>query len=146
MPENDRAMIAGYLINKFRGDASLFDKGLKQITGFTRWPSFGVLPWVEAAKKLPAEDSVALDQAVSGTQGTVKIIVPVMGKIANFDDLDPLKAEPDIDLIFLKKQDEWPEDAASCCLARFEVYYFGYEGISRKRLGKTFGRSCGKRR
>ncbi len=62
LPPEDRDMIVGYLINKFRGDISLFDDGLKSITDFTNWKSFGILPWIDAIKKLPAEDSVALDK------------------------------------------------------------------------------------
>ncbi len=116
LPDKDRDLIRGYLINKFRGDVSLFDEGLTAITGFTGWPSFGVLPHLEAVGRLPAEDSVALDRlmgsARTGKGGAVKIAVPVMGKIANFDDLDPLRQEEDVDLIFVKKGDCLPEDAA----------------------------------
>ena len=111
LPEADRAMVAGYLINKFRGDISLFDEGLKQITQFTDWPSFGVLPWVEAAKKLPAEDSVALEKISGRSRSGLKVAVPVMGKIANFDDLDPLSAEPEVDLVFVRKGEQLPKDA-----------------------------------
>ncbi len=52
----DRDMISGYLINKFRGDISLFDDGLKSITQFTGWPSFGVVPRLKDAARLPAEE------------------------------------------------------------------------------------------
>ncbi len=112
LPEEDRAMIAGYLINKFRGDASLFDEGLKQITQFTGWPSFGVLPWVDCVKRLPAEDSVALDNQHVSTSGGFKIVVPAMGRIANFDDLDPLRSEPGVDLHFIRRGDPFPGDAS----------------------------------
>jgi len=113
LPEDDRAMIAGYLINKFRGDVSLFDDGLEAIKQFTQWPGFGVLPWVDAVRKLPAEDSVALDHiSVGSSNGKIKIAVPVLGKIANFDDLDPLKNEPDVDLVFVRAGEKLPGDAA----------------------------------
>ncbi len=113
LPEEDREMIAGYIINKFRGDVSLFDNGLKAITEFSNWPSFGVLPWLDAVARLPAEDSVALDGLMRKAKtGGAKIVVPVLGKIANFDDLDPLKNEPGIDLIFLRKGERMPADAA----------------------------------
>ena len=105
LPDEDRAMIAGFLINKFRGDVSLFDDGLKAITEFTGWPGFGVLPWLDAVRRLPAEDSVALDHlTVDSESKGVRIAVPVLGKIANFDDLDPLKNEPDVDLCFRAKR------------------------------------------
>ena len=111
LPEEDRTMIAGYLINKFRGDVSLFDEGLQHIKDFTGWQSFGVLPWVDAVKRLPAEDSVALDKLGRSASGNFKIVVPTMGKIANFDDLDPLSAEPGINLVFLRKGEAFPDDA-----------------------------------
>ena len=111
LPSEDRDMIVGYLINKFRGDISLFDDGLKSITDFTNWKSFGILPWVDAIKRLPAEDSVALDK-LSKTPGEgFKIVVPAMGKIANFDDLDPLRAEEGVALQFIRKGDAFPSDA-----------------------------------
>jgi adenosylcobyric acid synthase len=113
LPDEDRKMTAGYLINKFRGDVSLFDDGLKAITDFTKWPSFGVLPWLDAVRRLPAEDSVALDHlTVDRSDKAIKVVVPVLGKIANFDDLDPLKNEPDIDLVFARKGSPLPNDAA----------------------------------
>jgi len=112
LPEQDRNRIKGYIINKFRGDISLFDDGLQQISDFTGWPSFGVLPWLDEVRNLPAEDSVALDKITTFTNAGLKIAVPVMGKIANFDDLDPLKAEPGVDLVFVKKGDALPQDAA----------------------------------
>ncbi len=117
LPEEDRKQIRGYIINKFRGDVSLFDEGLKLIGKHTGWPCFGVVPWLDAVSRLPAEDSVALEKmfgsaAVALEAGRVRIAVPVMGHIANFDDLDPLKAEPGIDLDMVRKGEALPEDAA----------------------------------
>ena len=60
LPPLDRDMIKGFLINKFRGDVSLFDNGLEQITQYTRWRSLGVIPHLSSVARLPAEDSVAL--------------------------------------------------------------------------------------
>ena len=57
----DRAMIAGFLINKFRGDPSLFDEGRREITRLTGWPDLGMANWMAAARRLPAEDAVVLD-------------------------------------------------------------------------------------
>ncbi|MEM7216457.1 MAG: cobyric acid synthase [Pseudomonadota bacterium] len=109
LPDDDRNLVAGYLINKFRGDMSLFDEGLKLITQFSGWPSFGILPWVDAVKRLPAEDSVALDKLEGGLPDGFRIVVPAMGKIANFDDFDPLKAEPGVALQFIRKGDAFPD-------------------------------------
>ncbi|MEL7228778.1 MAG: cobyric acid synthase [Pseudomonadota bacterium] len=112
LPDEDRAMIRGYLINKFRGDVSLFDEGLEQITRFTGWPSYGVVPWLPETAKLPAEDSVALEAAFAAQDGDgALVIVPVLSRIANFDDLDPLKMEPGLRVRFLRPGDEWPEGA-----------------------------------
>ena len=110
LPEEDRAMIAGYLINKFRGDVSLFDEGLEHITQFTGWPSFGVLPWVDAVKRLPAEDSVALDRMNGPLPEGFRVVVPALGKIANFDDLDPLASESGVSVQFIRKGDAFPDE------------------------------------
>ncbi|OCW57604.1 cobyric acid synthase [Hoeflea olei] len=111
LPEADRAMIAGYLINKFRGDVSLFDDGVSAIKRFTGWPCLGVVPWLKAAARLPAEDSVALERLVRGEARALKIAVPVLSRIANFDDFDPLKAEPEVDLVFVRPGEPLPADA-----------------------------------
>ena len=118
LPEADRAIIAGYIINKFRGEISLFDDGLKIISQRTGWPCFGVVPWLQEVGRLPAEDSVAMDRiiqvqdaSVEGT-GTVKIAVPVLGHIANFDDFDPLSAEPGVELVMVRQGQPLPDDAS----------------------------------
>ena len=90
----DAAMIRGFAINKFRGDPSLFDDGYRLIAEKTGWRGFGVVPWFDAAHRLPAED--ALDIGGSGTGGPFKVACLVLSRIANFDDLDPLKLEPGI--------------------------------------------------
>jgi cobyric acid synthase CobQ len=108
----DRAMVRGFLINKFRGDVSLFDEGLAAITRFTGWRSFGVVPWLKAAARLPAEDSVALERLARGASGRLKVAVPVFGRIANFDDLDPLGAEAAVELVFVRRGERIPADAA----------------------------------
>lgn len=107
----DRDMISGYLINKFRGDISLFDDGLKSITQFTGWPSFGVVPWLKDASRLPAEDSVVLERLVKGDGRALKIAVPVLDRIANFDDFDPLIAEPQVEVVMIKSGERIPVDA-----------------------------------
>ena len=111
LPEEDRATIVGYIINKFRGDVSLFDDGLSAITRFTGWPSFGVVPWLKAAGRLPPEDSVVLERLARSGGGALKVAVPVLPRIANFDDLDPLAAEPEVDLVFVRPGERLPADA-----------------------------------
>lgn len=111
LSDKDRDMIVGYLINKFRGDLSLFDDGLTAIEGFTGWTSFGVIPWLKAAIKLPAEDSVILDRMSGGNSAKFTIAIPRLPRMANFDDFDPLIAEPNIDVQFINSGETIPNDA-----------------------------------
>lgn len=111
LEDGDRAMIAGYIINKFRGDVSLFDDGVRAIEGFTGWPCFGIVPWLRGAARLPAEDSAVLERLARDGTGALKIAVPVLPRIANFDDLDPLRTEPDVELVFVRSGERIPADA-----------------------------------
>lgn len=111
LPQEDRGMIAGYIINKFRGDVSLFDEGLKSITDFTGWRSFGVVPWLKDAARLPAEDSVVLERLTRSAGPALKIAVLVLDRIANFDDLDPLGSEPAVELNWVHRGERIPADA-----------------------------------
>jgi len=108
----DQAMIKGFLINKFRGDVTLFDEGLRKIENRTGWQNFGVLPWVHAVADLPAEDGVVLEQDQSTAKGHIKIVVPMLSRIANFDDVDPLAQEESVDLQFIPTGQPLPGDAA----------------------------------
>ncbi len=107
----ERSRVRGYLINKFRGDASLFDEGLAIVGRHTGWPAFGVVPWFERASRLPAEDAVALDRRSCGREArAIRVAVPRLPLIANFDDLDPLAAEPDVTVRFLGPSEAVPGD------------------------------------
>src|SRR5215472_8190526 len=107
---DDAAMIEGFIINKFRGDPSLFDDGYKAIADRTGWRGFGVLPWFDRARELPAEDALGLAEARK--PGRRKIACLALSRIANFDDLDPLKLEPDVDLVMVRPGEAIPGDAA----------------------------------
>ncbi len=97
---DDAAMVAGFIINKFRGDPSLFIEGKEAIVKATGWPALGFVPYFTDARHLPAEDALALDHAKERRPGAkLKIAVPILPQIANFDDLDPLEAEPAVDLV-----------------------------------------------
>jgi adenosylcobyric acid synthase len=110
---NERALLAGYIVNKFRGDVRLFDGGITALGARTGLRCFGVVPHFAAATALPAEDSLALAPTlthpalgagrseVGEGRGPVRIAVPLLPRIANFDDLDPLRAEPGVELVFL---------------------------------------------
>ncbi len=106
----DRDRIQGFLINKFRGDPSLFDAGRREITERTGWRDLGMAPWLAAARALPAEDAVVLERPAGPGGGRVKIVVPILPRIANFDDLDPLRRERAVDLRFLPPGEAVPGD------------------------------------
>ncbi len=99
LPPEDRALLKGYVVNKLRGDATLFDPApaiIKQNTGLD---CLGIVPWFAEAHRLPAEDVLALENerpASADTTGKIRIAVPRLPRIANFDDLDPLRSEPDV--------------------------------------------------
>lgn len=101
LPPSDLALVKGYLINRFRGDVSLFDEGLVAISSRTGWPSLGVVPWFSDAGKLPAEDSADIGSRTKGSGAGVKIVALGLPRIANFDDLDPLSLEPGVSLELL---------------------------------------------
>ena len=96
---SDRQHVRGFLINKFRGDVGLFDDGLATVTEHTGWPSFGVVTWSRDLSLLPAEDAV--DISGSRSRDGMRIAVPMLSRIANFDDIDPLAAEPGVDLVMV---------------------------------------------
>jgi adenosylcobyric acid synthase len=106
----DAAMIAGFIVNRFRGDPSLFDDGMTMIAAQTGWKSLGLVPFFEAAYKLPPEDALGLPTGSSGRG--VKIAVLAYPRIANFDDFDPLKLEPGVDLMFVRPGEPIPGDCA----------------------------------
>lgn len=97
----DAAQIRGFLINKFRGDPALFQDGYEAAEAFTGWRGFGIVPWLPAVRRLPDEDAVVLETPKAGTTGRRLVACPVLPRIANFDDLDPLKHEPDIELVMV---------------------------------------------
>ncbi|MGR3493440.1 MAG: cobyric acid synthase [Shimia sp.] len=109
LPEEDRAHIRAFGINKFRGDPTLFDAGITEIANRTGWAPLGILPWFADAWKLPAEDVMDL-RARPG--GALKIAVPRLPRIANFDDLDPLTAEPGVTVEIVEQGRPLPADAA----------------------------------
>jgi adenosylcobyric acid synthase len=94
---DDAAMIRGFLVNRFRGDVSLFDDGVRTIAERTGWTPLGVIPHFREAAMLPAEDALGLaSRADVASTGARRIVVPVLPWISNFDDLDPLRQEPGV--------------------------------------------------
>lgn len=106
---DDAALVKGFLINKFRGDPRLFDEGYQMIEARSGWRGFGVLPWFPQAHLLPAED--ALDIASHPKAGGVTVACLTLSRIANFDDLDPIAAEPGVDLVMVQPGQPIPAEA-----------------------------------
>jgi adenosylcobyric acid synthase len=108
----DAALVCGFIVNKFRGDAALFAAGMERIAQATGWEGLGLVPYFAAARSLPAEDALALEQSrPSKPQARVRIAVPILPHIANFDDFDPLDAEPHVDLVRVRPGAALPGDA-----------------------------------
>jgi adenosylcobyric acid synthase len=100
LASSERARLKGYIINKFRGDPALFGDGVTLLRERTGLPCLGVVPFLPAAGDLPAEDGLVLDgwRPAPRRDGVLRIVVPRLPRIANFDDLDPLQAEPGVAL------------------------------------------------
>ncbi|NBC33441.1 MAG: cobyric acid synthase [Alphaproteobacteria bacterium] len=108
----EKARIRGYLINKMRGDPTLFADGVRIIGEHTGWPCFGIVPHYDGAAGLPAEDAMEIrTRAPSSGQAAVKVAVPQLSRIANFDDLDPLSLEPSVSVDFVAPGRPLPVDA-----------------------------------
>lgn len=90
----DAAMIRGFFINKFRGDPRLFDDGVTFVEQRSGWPCFGVVPWLSAAGLLPAEDAVSVKRPKPNGDLSFKVVAPMLSRMANFDDADPLRLDP----------------------------------------------------
>ena len=105
----DAAMIAGFVVNKFRGDPALFEDGYRMIEARTGWRGLGVVPWFPAAARLPAEDALDLRTGSGGAGVTIACLA--LPRIANFDDLDPLAAEPGVRLVMVRPGQVIPAEA-----------------------------------
>ena len=108
----DAAMVRGFLINKFRGDPALFEDGYRAIEQRSGWPGFGVIPWLKAAARLPSEDAVILERPADPRDGRRLIACPILPRISNFDDLDPLKLESGVELMMVPPGRPIPAEAA----------------------------------
>ncbi|WP_424813215.1 cobyric acid synthase [Roseococcus sp. YIM B11640] len=108
----DAAMIRGFVVNRFRGDPALFADGMALVAQRTGWAPLGLVPFLPEAAQLPAEDALALDDALPRRPGAaMRVAVPVLPRIANFDDLDPLIAEPAVEVIRVRPGEPLPGNA-----------------------------------
>ena len=104
----DSATIVGFIVNKFRGDPNLFLSGMMALEAHTHWQAFGLLPFFAEAHRLPAEDAFGLGGRKPPGNGAVTIAVPMLARIANFDDFDPLRLEPQVRLVFARPGEPLP--------------------------------------
>ncbi|MEO6841823.1 MAG: cobyric acid synthase [Bradyrhizobium sp.] len=111
---DDGKLISGFIVNKMRGDPSLFASGMDFVAERTGWAPIGLVPHFRDAHRLPAEDVYGLEaspvSAPAEAGHRVRIVVPVLPHIANFDDLDPLRLEPGVELILLRNGAPLPVD------------------------------------
>jgi adenosylcobyric acid synthase len=91
LPPGERRLVAGLIVNKFRGDATLFEDGLRLLARRSGVPVLGVLPY-EPRLPVPPEDSQSLDDRAPAAVGAVRVGLVAYPRISNFDDLDPLRA------------------------------------------------------
>jgi adenosylcobyric acid synthase len=109
---DDAALVRGFLVNKFRGDPALFADGMATIARLTGWEPLGLVPFFPDARLLPAEDALALDRAPArNPKARLRIAIPILPHIANFDDLDPLEAEPAVEVTRVRPGSALPGDA-----------------------------------
>jgi adenosylcobyric acid synthase len=111
---DDAGLIAGFIVNKMRGDPTLFANGMAFIAERTGWAPIGLVPYFPDAHRLPAEDVLGLEALPARDAGSderrIRIVVPVLPHIANFDDLDPLRLEPALELMLLRNGAPLPVD------------------------------------
>jgi adenosylcobyric acid synthase len=103
---SEQARIAGFVINRFRGDVSLLEPGLRWLERYTGKPVLGVLPYLHGLN-LDAEDAIsrergsASDGALRVSEDTLRVIVPVLPRISNHTDFDPLRHHPQVSLLYV---------------------------------------------
>ncbi|MGN6132152.1 MAG: cobyric acid synthase [Nocardioidaceae bacterium] len=109
----DQALVAGFVVNKFRGDPALLAPGLAMLERATGRPVYGVLPW-DPSLWLDSEDALDLEgrRAASDAGPTKRVAVVRLPRISNFTDLDALGLEPSLDVVFVSS----PRDLADADL------------------------------
>lgn len=100
LSDSERARVGGIIINRFRGDVELLRAGLDWLRQYTGKPVLGVLPWLQGLL-LDAEDSVGT-QGVTGQGSLLEVVVPVLPRISNHNDFDPLRLHPGVNVRFLR--------------------------------------------
>lgn len=107
----DAAMIHGFIINKFRGDPALFSDGYAAVEQRSGWRGFGLVPWLGDVVRLPSEDAVVLERGRRIAGDRLIVACPILPRIANFDDLDPLKMESGVEVVMIPPGTPIPAEA-----------------------------------
>jgi adenosylcobyric acid synthase len=109
----DAALVRGFIVNRMRGDPALFTAGMQAIAEHTGWSALGLVPYLPALRALPAEDAaeLAASEQARRPEARLRIAVPLLPWIANFDDLDPLRGERDVEVRFIRPGRALPRDS-----------------------------------
>jgi adenosylcobyric acid synthase len=111
---DERELVKGLIVNKFRGDISLFADGVRILEEKSRVPVLGVVPYLHNLT-IPEEDAVALENPFAApveTENGIEIAVIHLPRIANFDDFDPLTAEPGLQVRYVDNPEQIGKAAA----------------------------------
>ena len=106
LSESEQQRTLGFVINRFRGDLSLLQGGLDWLEARTGKPVFGVLPYLHGLT-LDAEDAV--DEQGGHDAGALDVVVPLLPRMSNHNDFDPLRLHPGVNLRFVKMGEAWPQ-------------------------------------
>ena len=110
LPPEDRALVRGFVINRFRGDPSLLGPAIEELEDRTAVPVLGVIPWIDDVG-VAEEDAVALERPATppagAERGEVDVAVVQLPRIANFDDFDPLAREPGVRVRYVRGPEEF---------------------------------------
>jgi adenosylcobyric acid synthase len=105
----DQALVAGFVVNKFRGDPALLQPGLEMLRRLTGRPTYGVLPWTDGLE-LDVEDSLGLTAAVTPLpavgRDVLRVSVIQLPRLSNWTDLDALRSEPGVLVRFATTPEE----------------------------------------
>ncbi len=112
--DRHRSLIKGFLINKFRGDVSLLEPGIRQFEEIVPVPVLGVMPWFDSID-VDQEDGCFVHSSAASVapSDAIRIAVVHLPRISNFTDFAPLAFEPDVELIFASSPDE---ASGACCI------------------------------
>jgi len=111
LSDSERDRVRGFVINRFRGDLSLLKPGLEWLERHTGKPVLGVLPYLQGLQ-LDAEDGIRLEAAttVSEAAAALRVVVPVLPRISNHTDFEPLANHPQVDLRYVGATTPPPAD------------------------------------